>query len=107
MDEKRDDYLVNGTTKSGISFTLDTRVREDSRFLHYLVKMRDKSDRLKQAEYMYKLLDMMFGGDEGVMVFEDEIARRHNGVCTEKELITELQDIFEALKIKNSSSSPT
>lgn len=101
MDDNRD-YIIEGQTKSGITFTLDTRVKDDSRFLHCLVKMRDKSDRMKQAEYMYRLLDMMFGGDEGVLVFENEIAARHGGICTEKELITELQDIFDALKIKNS-----
>ena len=100
------DYIIEGKTKSGISFTLDTRVKDDARFLHYLVKMQDKSDRLKQAKYMYALLDMMFGGDDGVMVFENEIAKRHNGICTEKELLAELQDIFEVLKLKNSLSSP-
>lgn len=101
MDENND-YLIEGTTKSGIAFTLDSRVKADSRFLHYLVKMRDKSDRLKQAEYLYRLLDLMFGGDEGVMIFENEIAARHNGICSEKELIIELKDIFEAMNIKNS-----
>lgn len=104
MDGKKE-YLVEGQTKSGISFTIDTRVKEDSRFLHYLVKMQDKSDRMKQAKYMYDLLDMIFGGEEGVILFENEIALRHDGICTEKELVSELQDIFEALKIKNSSSS--
>lgn len=102
-----ENYLIEGTTKSGISFTLDPRVKNDSRFLHCLVKMRDKSDRMRQAEYLYKLLEMMFGGDDGVMMFENEIAKRHNGICTEKELLVELQDIFEAMKLKNSLSSPT
>ena len=104
-DEK--EYLIEGKTKSGIAFALDPRVKNDSRFLHCLVKMRDKSDRMKQAEYMYRLLDMMFGGDEGVILFENEIAKHHNGICTEKDLINELQDIFEAMNLKNSSSSPT
>ena len=37
-----EDYIVSGSTKSGIAYTVDTRVRKDSRFLHLLVKMQDK-----------------------------------------------------------------
>jgi hypothetical protein len=104
---KNPEYIIEGTTKSGISFTLDTRVKDDPRFLHCLVKMQNKTDRIRQAKFFYEMLDMMFGNEDGVMAFENEIAKRHGGACTEKDLQVELQEIFEAMKLKNSSSSPT
>lgn len=102
MAEKKKDYIISGKTSCGIHFSIDSRVKQDSRFLHYLVKMRDKSDRIAQASAMFSLLDMLFGGDEGVMVFENEIAKRNEGICTEKELVAQLQEIFEAMNLKNS-----
>ena len=101
-----EDYIVSGSTKSGIAYTVDTRVRKDSRFLHLLVKMQDKKRaELERTEALFSLLDMLFGGDEGVFAFENEVAVHHDGLCTQENLIAELKDIFEALNLKNSSPS--
>ena len=52
-----EDYIVSGSTKSGIAYTVDTRVRKDSRFLHLLVKMQDKKRaELERAEALFSLL---------------------------------------------------
>lgn len=101
-----EDYIVSGSTKSGIAYTVDTRVRKDSRFLHLLVKMQDKKrTQNERAEALFALLDMLFGSDDGVFVFENEVAARHDGICSVETLLTELREIFEAMDIKNSSPS--
>lgn len=99
-------YIIEGKTKSGISFVLDTRIKEDARFMHYMVKLQDKSVEKKvQLKYLYAMLEIMFG-EEGLFVFEQEIAKKHDGICTVKEFNIELQDIYEALDLKNFSPSP-
>lgn len=99
-------HIIEGKTKSGISFVLDTRIKDDARFMHYLVKLQDKSvDKTIQLKYLYSMLEMMFG-EEGLFIFEQEIAKRHDGICSVKEFTIELQDIYEALGLKNSSPSP-
>ena len=107
MDENKGtpDYIIEGATKSGISFVLDKRIKEDARFLHCLVKLQNKSiGKSVQVKYLYTMLELMFGED-GLMVFENEIAKHHGGVCGTKEFMQELNDIYEALDLKNSSSS--
>lgn len=103
MDELEvKDYLVSGTTKSGIAYTIDTRVRKDSRLLHQLVRLQSKKlNEFNRAEALYFLLDLMFGGDEGVFIFQNEVALHHDGICTYETLMAELNDIFEALNLKN------
>ena len=100
--EENKSYLVSGVTNSGIAYTVDTRVRKDSRFLHLLVRMQDKKRvELERAEALFSLLDLLFGGDDGVLIFENEVALHHDGVCTTEVLMAELKDIFEALNLKN------
>ena len=103
MDELEvKDYLVSGTTKSGIAYTIDTRVRKDSRLLHQLVRLQSKKlNEFDRAEALYFLLDLLFGGDEGVFIFQNEVALHHDGICTHETLMAELNDIFEALNLKN------
>ena len=103
MDELEvKDYLVSGTTKSGIAYTIDTRVRKDSRLLHQLVRLQSKKlNEFDRAEALYFLLDLIFGGDEGVFIFQNEVALHHDGICTHETLMAELNDILEALNLKN------
>lgn len=102
MDNELKEYMVSGTTKSGIAYTIDTRVRKDSRFLHQLVRMQSKRlTEVERADALFSLLGLMFGGDDGVMLFENEVAIHHDGVCSTETLMAELKDIFEALNLKN------
>jgi hypothetical protein len=103
MDELEvKDYLVSGTTKSGIAYTVDTRVRSDSRFLHLMVRIQNKkiSD-FERAEALFSLLGLLFGGDDGLMVFENEVANHHDGVCATETLMNEFTEILEAINAKN------
>ena len=101
-----EDYIVSGTTKSGIAYTVDRRVRQDSRFLHLLVKMQDKKrTQNERAEALFSLLEMLFGGDDNILMFENEIAAHNDGICSQEQLIEELKDIFDAINAKNSSPS--
>lgn len=96
-------YIVSGKTKSGIAYTVDRRVRQDSRFLHLLVKMQDKKRaELERAEALFSLLEMLFGGDDNILIFENEVAAHHDGICSQEQLIEELKDIFDAINAKNS-----
>ena len=49
---------------------------------------------------MYALLELIFG-KEGLMVFLDAVASVHEGVAKPDVLMQELNDIFEACKLKN------
>lgn len=102
MDNELKEYMVSGTTKSGIAYTIDTRVRKDTRFLRLLTKMQNKkiSD-IERAEALFSLLELMFGGEVGLSNFENEVAFRNDGVCTTETLMVEFNEIFEALNLKN------
>jgi len=92
--------FVEGTTKSGIKYRVDKRIVDDTRFLHYAVGMKDK-DRLVAAKAMFDMYGMLFGGSDGLMAFENEIALHHDGICTQQILMSELNEILGALKAKN------
>ena len=101
-----EDYIVSGTTKSGIAYTVDCRVRQDSRFLHLLVKMQDKKrTQNERAEALFSLLDMLFGGEDNMILFFNEVAAHNDGICSVEILLTEIKDILEAMNLKNSSPS--
>ena len=94
------DYIIEGRTKSGIAYRVDKRILEDSRFLYYAVGMRD-SNKVKAVESMYKMYSLLFGDGDGLLLFQNEIAAAHDGICTTTLLITELNEILETVKAKN------
>lgn len=99
--------MVKGKTKSGIKFTLDERIRDDARFLYYLTKAQDESIELEEkSRAIMDILKLIFGTDEGVITFMDAVAATNDGVCDVKTMLSELTEMFEALDVKNSSSSP-
>ena len=101
MEEVKE-YLVSGTTKSGIAYTVDTRVRNDTRFLQSALRMRNKKlSNEDRANALFSLLGLLFGSDDGVALFENEVAAHHDGICSVETLVAELNDIYEATNLKN------
>lgn len=99
--------MVKGKTKSGIKFQLDERIKDDARFLFYIAKMQNKDVSIEESlAATMGILKLIFGSDEGVLQFMDAVASANNGVCDITIMITELNEMFEALNAKNSSSSP-
>lgn len=99
--------MVKGTTKSGIKFQIDERVKDDARFLYYLSKVQNRSneDVMDKSNAIMGLMKLIFGSDEGVIQFMDAVAAGNNGFCDITTMISELTEMFEAMNAKNSSSS--
>jgi hypothetical protein len=99
----KNDNIVTGKTKSGIKFQLDKRISDDARLLLYLTKMQDESlDLSSKSQALFSLLELIFGSGEGLKIFMNEVAAKHNGIADVKSLIAELTDMLEALNLKNS-----
>lgn len=95
--------MVKGKTKSGIKFSLDERVKDDSRVLFIIVQIQsDKVTVERKGALVFDLLNIIFGNEDKVMEFMDEVASKHDGFCSNEILMAELNDIFEALGAKNS-----
>lgn len=101
--------MIEGKTKSGIEFSIDEAVLDDPRLLRRIQKF----DKIKEADPMRAInetmsfLELIFGTGDNLDLFMDEIAAHNDGKLTTKIFITELSDILDHLKLKNSSSSPT
>jgi hypothetical protein len=98
--------MTKGTTKSGISFKIDERVRDDVRLLYILTKIqRPDVEAMEASNLLMTLLNIIFGDDEGAFTFMNAVASANNGICNTDTMMKELNEILEACKIKNSSSS--
>lgn len=94
--------MVKGKTKSGIKFELDERIKDDARLLFLLQAMQDESmDVNQRSGYVYKLIKLIFGTDDGVMSFLDEVSAKHDGICDTASMLAELTEMFDALNVKN------
>ena len=109
MATKKKEIIVNeniieGQTKSGIKFKIDKRITEDARTMYYIRNLRrfkdDKEHAQDAIDAAYDLLELIFG-PAGLMTFMNEVAAVHEGVAKPDVLMQELNDIFEACKIKN------
>lgn len=99
--------MIKGKTKSGIQFSLNEKIKEDARFLYYLTKIQQKDlEETEAANTVMGMLKLVFGTDENVLCFMDEVANKHDGVCDVKSMMGEMMEMLEALDIKNSQSSP-
>lgn len=95
--------MVRGKTKSGIKFSLDERIKDDARLLFLIVQIQsDKVSVERKGALVFDLLNIIFGNEDNVMEFMDEVASKHDGFCSNEILMAELNDIFEALGAKNS-----
>ena len=93
--------VVKGTTKSGIEFHLDSKVKDDARLLFLLTKSQKSEEPMEQAKVVMDLLSLIFGSDDNVLAFMNEVADKHKGICSAKEMLAELQEMFDALNTKN------
>lgn len=98
--------MIKGKTKSGIKFQLDERIKDDARFLYYLAKAQDdEADMGEKSKAVMGILKLVFGSDEGVIVFMNTVASKNGGVCNLDSMLSEMSEMFEALNAKNSSAS--
>ena len=94
--------MVEGKTKSGIAFTLDERIKDDARLMHLLVKLQQTKDQpLEMGKSMNQLLALIFGSDDGTYAFMNEVADKHDGVCSASVMLEELNEMLDAIKAKN------
>lgn len=95
--------MIKGKTNSGIKFELDEHIKDDARVLYMLVQIQsDKVTVERKGVLVFDMLNLIFGSDEGVMTFMDEVAQRNDGICSTEVLLKELNEIFDALGAKNS-----
>lgn len=98
--------MVKGTTKSGIKFQIDERVKDDMRLLRIFTKMQNPDTTPEEAsKLVMKAIDFIFGGEAGTDAFMDAVAGANGGICEAETMIRELKEILEACKLKNSSAS--
>lgn len=95
--------MIKGKTNSGIKFELDERVKDDARVLYMLVQIQNDSvPAERKGVLVFEMLKLVFGSDDGVMTFMNEVAQKNDGICSTEVLLKELNEIFEALGAKNS-----
>lgn len=100
--ENVNENIIEGQTRSGIKYKIDKNVVEDTRTLSLVRRIRKlKDDKEQVIDAIMDLFEFMFGSEEAFWIFQTEIAAHHNGVCTATALMDELNDIFDACKIKN------
>lgn len=94
--------MIKGKTNSGIKFELDERVKDDARVLYMLVQIQNDSvSAERKGVLVFEMLKLVFGSDDGVMTFMNEVAQKNDGICSTGVLLKELNEIFEALGAKN------
>lgn len=95
--------VVKGKTKSGIEFELDSKIKDDARLMFLLTKaQRSIDDPIKSTGAMTDLLSLMFGDEENVYAFLNEVADKHKGICKSEYIIKELNEMFDSINAKNS-----
>lgn len=94
--------IVKGKTSSGIQFTLDKRIKDDTRVLFWLSRIQNENlEVMERNQALFSLLELIFGSGDGLNTFLNEVAAKHDGIADITSLMNELNDMFEALAIKN------
>lgn len=94
--------IITGKTPSGIEFKIDSRIKDDARFLYYLAKAQDENGTVdSQSKAVMGMLSLIFGDDDGVLNFMNAVAAVNDGVCNVNKMLGELMEIFNALNVKN------
>ena len=94
--------MVKGKTKSGIAFEVDERIKDDTRLMHLIVKMKNASDSIEAGVAMNQLLALIFGSDENTYTFMNEVAGKYDGVCSPDNMFAELTEILDSINAKKS-----
>ena len=93
--------MVKGKTTSGIKFQIDERIKDDARLLYLLTLLQKEDTSLaEKGQLVFELLGMVFGND-GIMPFMDEVAKKNKGICSTEAMMRELNEIFDAINAKN------
>ncbi len=90
-----------GKTSSGFSFDVDEQKLDDYKLMK---KLNDVSN--GQSGKIVEVIGMLLGSDQEEKLME-HVEKLNDGKCSATGMVKELEEIFEALKGKNSSSSPT
>lgn len=94
--------MVKGTTKSGIKFAINEQIKDDARLLYYLTRAQDENaDLTEKSKAVMGILKLVFGSDEGVITFMDTVASVNKGICNVDVMLSELQEMFDAIDVKN------
>ena len=102
-NKSTNENLVTGKTSTGIKFTLDKRIKDDARLLYGLSRIQNEDlELMERNKALFDLLELIFGSGEGLGTFLNEVASKHDGVADVTSLMGELNDMFEALAVKNS-----
>lgn len=94
--------MIKGKTKSGIKFQLNENIKDDARVLFYLTKLQTATEPMEQSKSLFGLLQLMFGSEENLTLFMNEVASKNKGICNAEVMIAEITEMFEALGLKNS-----
>lgn len=96
------DNVIQGETRSGLKFSINAAVKDDTRVLYLLTRMQKQSLSLEiKNQALFDLLEVVFGSGDEFFTFQNEVAFRHGGVADAQSLMDEITDIFEAVKLKN------
>lgn len=94
--------MVKGKTKSGIKYQINEAIRDDARLLYLLVQLQSDNVAVEtKGKIVFDMLTLIFGND-GVMPFMNEVADKHDGVCSTEAMLTEMNEILESINAKNS-----
>ena len=91
---------MQGTTKSGFEFDVNEDALDDYRLMKDLVDVQNGQGG-KVVGVIMKLL-----GEEQEEMLMIHVEEMHEGKCSFSAMVEEVKEIFEAIKAKNSSSSP-
>lgn len=94
--------IIKGKTKSGIKFQLDSRIKDDVRLLFLMSRAQNTEDPITAGKAIMDILSLIFGTEDNVLTFMNEVARTHKGTCQTKDLIAELREMLDSLDAKNS-----
>ena len=93
--------IVKGTTKSGIEFKMDANIKDDARLLFLLTRAQNSDDPMSAGKAIMDILTLIFGAEDNVLAFMNEVARTHKGVCKTEFMLAELQEMFDIVNAKN------
>lgn len=95
--------MIKGKTKSGIKYSVNEEVKNDARFSYYSVKaMNEKLSETERSNAVFALISVLLGSEENLVIFMDEVAKKHNGVCNIEVMMSEINEIIEGIDAKKS-----
>ena len=93
--------VVKGKTKSGYSFAIDSRIKDDRRLLKATAVMQSATDPTEQLKGIFMLEKAVLGSDEEIEKLEPAIASKNDGFVSNDAFYAEINEIIEALNAKN------